>query len=243
MDEEAIRMIVIGVDVHKQSLTAAAVDEAGRLLAERTLPGNEDGLLAWAAALDGDRLWAVEDCRHVTGALERELVAAGEQIVRVPPKLTAPERRAGRKRGKSDALAALAAARAALREPNLDRPRPGEERFRELKLLVVHRDDLVDERRRCQQRLRWHLHQLDATLTIPPGALDRTVQLEQVARARLVEHLVATAAQDQRSEGLIQLWDELLGLRGRAGRDTLPLRVKRCHVRRRSESVLNLRAP
>jgi transposase len=175
-------MIVIGVDVHKQSLTAAAVDETGRLLAERTLCGNEAGLVAWASAFDGDRLWAVEDCRHVTGALERELVAAGEQIVRVPPKLTAPERRAGRKRGKSDAIDALAAARAALREPNLDRPRPGEERFRELKLLVVHRDDLVDERRRCQQRLRWHLHQLEATLTVAPGALDRVVQLERVGR-------------------------------------------------------------
>jgi transposase len=175
-------MIVIGVDVHKQSLTAAVVDERGRLLAERTLAGGEDGLLAWAAALGGDRLWAVEDCRHVTGALERELVAAGERLVRVPPKLTAPERRAGRKRGKSDAIDALAAARAALREPNLDRPRPGEERFRELKLLVVHRDDLVDERRRCQQRLRWHLHQLDPTLTVPPGALDRAIQLERVGR-------------------------------------------------------------
>jgi transposase len=175
-------MIVIGVDVDKQSLTAAAVHETGRFLAERTLGGGEDGLLAWAAALDGDRLWAVEDCRQVTGALERELVAAGEQIVRVPPKLTAPERRAGRTRGKSDAIDALAAARAALREPNLDRPRPGEERLRELKLLVVHRDDLVDERRRCQQRLRWHLHQLDATLTVPPGALDRQVQLERVGR-------------------------------------------------------------
>jgi transposase len=175
-------MIVIGVDVHKQSLTAAAVDVTGRPLAEKTLSGSEDGLLAWAAALGGDRLWAVEDCRHVTGALERELAAAGERLVRVPPKLTAPERRAGRRRGKSDAIDALAAARAALREPNLDRPRPGEERFRELKLLVVHRDDLVDERRRAQQRLRWHLYQLDSTLLVPPGALDRAIQLERVGR-------------------------------------------------------------
>jgi transposase len=159
-------MIVIGVDVHKQSLTAAAVDGSGRLLDERTLAGCEDGLLAWAAALGEDRLWAVEDCRHVTGALEHELLAAGEQLVRVPPKLTAPQRRAGRKRGKSDGIDALAAARAALREPDLDRPRPGEERLRELKLLVVHRDDLVDERRRCQQRLRWHLHQLDPALSV-----------------------------------------------------------------------------
>jgi len=51
-----------------------------------------------------------------------------------------------------------------------------------LKLLVVHRDDLVDERRRCQQRLRWHLYQLDPTLTVPPGALDRAIQLERVGR-------------------------------------------------------------
>jgi transposase len=74
-------MIVIGVDVHKHSLTAVAVDETGRLLAERTLESAEDGLLAWASQLEGERLWAVEDCRHVTGALERELVAAGERLL------------------------------------------------------------------------------------------------------------------------------------------------------------------
>jgi transposase len=118
--------------------------------------------------------------------------------VRVPPKLTAPERRAGRTRGKSDAIDALAAARAALREPNLDRPRPGEERLRELKLLVVHRDDLVDERRRCQQRLRWHLHQLDPALEVPAGALDRAVQLERVGRwlARLEQSVQERIARD-----------------------------------------------
>jgi transposase len=93
-------MIVIGVDVHKQSLRAAAVDQSGRLLAEQTLAGGEDGLVAWAARLSAERLWAVEDCRHVTAALERQLLAAGERLVRVPPKLTAPERRAGRQRGK-----------------------------------------------------------------------------------------------------------------------------------------------
>jgi transposase len=115
-------------------------------------------------------LWAVEDCRHVTRALEQRLLTAGEQLVRVPPKLTAPERRADRRRGKSDSIDALAAARAALREPQLDRPRVGEERYRELKLLVVHRDDLVDKRLRAQQRLRWHLHQLDPTLAVPASA-------------------------------------------------------------------------
>ena len=87
----------------------------------------------------------------------------------MPPKLMAPERRTGRVRGKSDPIDALAVARAALREPRLSRPRPDEERLRELKLLVDHRDDLVDERRRAQQRLRWHLHQLDPTFAVPAG--------------------------------------------------------------------------
>ena len=175
-------MIVVGVDVHKQSLTAVAVDEAGRVLEERTLICGEPSLLAWAARLGEERLWAVEDCRHVTGALERLLLTAGEELVRVPPKLTGMARRTGRERGKSDPIDALAVARVALREPDLPRPRPGEERYRELKLLVVYRDDLVDERRRAQQRLRWHLHQLDASLVVPAGALDRTVWLDRTSR-------------------------------------------------------------
>jgi transposase len=159
-------MIVIGVDVHKHSLTAVAVDELGRAVAERTSAVSGEALLEWADSLQAERLWALEDCRHVTRGLERALLAADERLVRVPPRLTAPERRRGRSRGKSDSLDALAIARAALREPRLEGPRPEEPLLRELKLLVDHRDDLVAERRRCQQRLRWHLHELDA-----PGLL------------------------------------------------------------------------
>ena len=101
-------------------------------------------------------------------------------------------------RGKSDPIDALAIARAALREPRLDRPRAGEERLRELRLLVDHRDDLVDERRRAQQRLRWHLHELDPLLGVPAGALDRPVWLDRVARklARRQQTLQARIARD-----------------------------------------------
>lgn len=192
-------MIVIGVDVHKQSLTAVAVDEAGRALAEVTVAAAPE-LLGWSASLAPERLWALEDCRQLTRALERTLVAAGEGLVRVPPKLMAPQRRAGRTRGKSDPIDALAVARAALREPRLDHPRPGEQRLRELKLLVDHRDDLIDERRRAQQRLRWHLHELDPEWAVPLGALDRGVwldrlgrrlaRLEQTAQVRIARELV-----------------------------------------------------
>jgi transposase len=174
-------MIVIGVDVHKHSLSAVAVDEIGRQLdALETTDGEE--LLSWSKRLGHRKLWALEDCRHVTRGLEQALLAADERLVRVPPRLTAPERRRGRVRGKSDLIDALAVARAALRDPVLDSPRPEEARLRELKLLVDHRDDLVDERRRAQQRLRWHLHELDPTLQVPLGALDRTVWLDRLKR-------------------------------------------------------------
>jgi len=175
-------MIVIGVDVHKHSLTAVAVDEAGRMLDEKTVASADAELIGWASGLGSERLWALEDCRQLTRALEHELLAVGEQLVRVPPKLMAPERRAGRSRGKSDPIDALAVARAALREPRLSRPRPDEQPFRELKLLVDHREDLVDERRRAQQRLRWHLHQLDPSFVVPLRRLDRPLHLDRVGR-------------------------------------------------------------
>jgi transposase len=174
-------MIVIGVDVHKHSLTAVAVDELGRTLAERSGPVERE-IVEWARSLSEARLWALEDCRHVSRVLERTLQDHCERLVRVPPRLTAPQRRRGRARGKSDRIDALAIARAALQEPELDGPRPGEETLRELKLLVDHRDDLVDERRRCQQRLRWHLHELDPGLHAPLGALDRAVWLDRLSR-------------------------------------------------------------
>ena len=116
----------------------------------------------------------------------------------MPPKLMAPERRVGRARGKSDPIDALAVARAALREPGLSRPRPDEQPFRELKLLVDHRDDLVDERRRAQQRLRWHLHQLDPSFAVPAKALDRPTHLDRVGRwlARRKPDVQARIARD-----------------------------------------------
>jgi transposase len=124
-------------------------------------------------------VWALEDCRHVSGPLERFLLGRGERVVRVPPKLMAGARRSGRSRGKSDAIDALAVARAFLREPELPLAfLAGSER--EIRLLADHREDLVCERTRIGNRLRWHLHDLDPALEIPAGALDRYRWLDRL---------------------------------------------------------------
>jgi transposase len=178
-------VIVIGVDPHKQTHTAAAVARAsGELCGERTVKARQQGherLLAWARRLGRERLWALEDCRHVSGSLERFLLARGERVVRVPPRLMGEARRASRERGKSDLIDALAVARAALRERDLPAAQlAGAER--EIRLLHDHRADLVAERTRIQNRLRWHLHDLDPELEIPSGALDRRLWLARIGR-------------------------------------------------------------
>lgn len=176
-------MIVIGIDPHKRTHTAAVLERStGELLGERTVDARERGrfqLLVWARSLDSERVWALEDCRHVSGALERFLLIRGERVVRVPPKLMAQARRGARTRGKSDAIDALAVGRAYLREPELPAAHlAGPER--EVRLLADHREDLVAERTRIQNRLRWHLHDLDSELEIPAGALDRYVWLDRL---------------------------------------------------------------
>src|SRR5262245_3974476 len=141
-------VIVIGVDPHKQTHTAAAVEQAtGELRAEVSVRARLHGceqLLAWARELDGERLWALEDCRHVSRSWYRFLLPRGERVLRVPPRLMGEARRSGREWGKSDVVDARAVARASVREPGLPAARlAGPER--EVRLLHDHRADLVSE--------------------------------------------------------------------------------------------------
>lgn len=179
-------MVVIGVDSHKRTHTAVAADQNGRKLAERTVAATGAGhleLVRWASRFP-DRRFALEDCRHLSRRLSTDLLRAGEAVVRVPPKLMAGARRSSREPGKSDPIDALAVARAALREDlpvaTLDGPE------REIRLLVDHRDDLVAERTRAQNRLRWHLHELDPGNEPPARGLDRAVVLAAL-EAQLAE--------------------------------------------------------
>ena len=122
------------------------------------------------------------------------MLAAGEQIVRVPPKMMAHARDAARTYGKSDPIDAVAVARAALREPGLPAARlEGPER--ELRLLVDHREDLVAERTRTICRLRWNLHELDPFWDPRPRSLTSAKALAGIAgRLAGMEGMVAAIA-------------------------------------------------
>ena len=158
-------MIVIGADTHKGSHALAAVDDGtGKVRGSRQIKAEEPGHLAavrWARELDEERVWAIEDCRSCSRRLEQALLAAGERVVRVPPNRMGASRKGEREPGKSDEIDALAVARAVVKD--------GVERFpvaylneqaMEIRLLVEHRNDLVAERTRTVNRLRWHLLEL-----------------------------------------------------------------------------------
>ncbi|MGO4958529.1 IS110 family transposase [Luteococcus sp. Sow4_B9] len=168
-------MVVVGADVHKKTHTFVAIDHAGRKLGQVTVKATSEGhhkALVWARREYGTDLeWAIEDCRHLSARLETDLLAAGQVVVRVPPKMMAQARKIARTRGKSDPIDALAVARAALAEPDLPRAQH-DDQARELKLLVDRRDTLVKQRTATINSLLWRIHELDPTHEVRPRGLD-----------------------------------------------------------------------
>ncbi|HUO47135.1 MAG TPA: IS110 family transposase [Acidimicrobiia bacterium] len=192
-------MVVFGVDAHKRSHTVVAVDQAGVELDRLTVPATAAGHLravAWAGSFP-DRRWGIEDCRHVSSRFEADLLAVGEMVVRVPPRLMAQTRKSGRQPGKSDPIDALAVARAVLSNPDLPHASL-EGPTRELKLLLDYRESLIRERTAAQNRLRWRLHELEPGFDPPKGSLDRYRTLNQIDQ--LLDHHQGTVADLARRE-------------------------------------------
>nr|WP_300391463.1 IS110 family transposase [uncultured Nocardioides sp.] len=197
-------MVVVGADVHKRTHTFVAVDQAGRELGHKTFDADSAGHLkavAWARERFGaDLVWAIEDCRHLSARLERDLLTAGQSVVRVPPKMMAEQRRIARTRGKSDPIDAAAVARAALREPDLP-VASHDETSRELKLLVDRRDDLVKHRTATINRLLWRVHELEPAWAPKPRSLD-VAKHQRILADRLagVSGIVAELAREELSD-------------------------------------------
>ena len=94
-------------------------------------------------------------------------------------------RREEREPGKSAQIDALAIARAVVKDGVQDFPAAHlDQQAMEIRLLSDHRKDLVAERTRIQNRLRWHLLELCGELeqSLGRGALDRPRQLDRIDR-------------------------------------------------------------
>ena len=148
-------MLVIGLDVHKDSVAAVAVDHAGRQVDSGTFDNTEDGhtsLLAWANAHGACLRVGMEPSGGVARRLAHSLETAGHLVSEVQPRLSRGEAKRLRTRGKTDPSDALAIARVVLREPNLPPVRQAGI-SEDLKLLVDYRDQLFNERTRIANRL------------------------------------------------------------------------------------------
>ncbi|BBX91677.1 hypothetical protein MBOE_33260 [Mycolicibacterium boenickei] len=213
-------MVIVGTDVHKRTHTFVAVNEAGAKLGEKVVPATTAGhhtALQWARSQFGqDLLWGVEDCRNLSARLERDLLSAGQRVVRVAPKLMAQTRACARTRGKSDPIDALAVAHAVLRYPDLP-VAAHDEVSRELKLLVDRREDLVAQRTSTINRLLGRIHELDPARTPKRGALDRAKTRAELGNWLDTLHgLLAELARDELDD-ITRLTDTVNALAARIG--------------------------
>lgn len=158
-------MTAIGIDTHKATLAACAVDNLGRALGEATFansPAGHVAFIAWARSVAADVTVGVEGSSSFGAPFAWSVQRAGFEVREVPPHLSRVERQRTRRPGKSDPGDALAIARVTARETNLP-PVRLPDRTNDLRLLLEAREDLVAESTRTRNRVHAHL------LTLVPG--------------------------------------------------------------------------
>ena len=147
-------MTSVGIDTHKATLAACAVDELGSSIAERTFrndPGGHEALAVWVREVEAGVI-GFEGSSSYGAAAARHLAALGLVVREVPPHLSHRERVRTRRPGKSDPTDALAIARVAAREQKLPPVRLADA-GEDLGLLVRAREELVTEATQVRNRL------------------------------------------------------------------------------------------
>jgi transposase len=196
--------VVIGVDPHKASHTAVAIDTNERPLDRKKVRAARtqiEHLLAWAEPFPA-RTWAIEGADGMGYLLAQQLVASGEHVVNVPATLASRTRLLGTGRtNKSDPNDALSVAVAALRTSGLRQVRPvghGEV----LRLLAKRNTDIGDHRCRVVARLHALLLELD------PGGIAKEINASDVDRF-LAEVHPTTPAEQVRYDLAAELLDDI----------------------------------
>ncbi len=157
-------MLTVGVDAHKRTNMAVAIDAAGREVAlwrgANTVAGWQQ-LAAWAAALDPEARWGIEGAWNYGRGLAQYLVEASATVYEVNARWTAAGRRRARAAGKSDRLDARAVALVVWREASTLPPVAADDATGVVDLLVTERAGIVAESTRLRNQLHQLLLQLD----------------------------------------------------------------------------------
>ena len=176
--------VVIGVDTHVESHTAAVVDaRTGAVLEELTVPTTPAGyqeLVDLAETHSAARVWAIEGTGGHGAGLARHL-AAGHEVV---AELDRPERAKRRHGAKSDPLDAIRAAREALARPVLGTPRAGGDR-QALSVLLAARRSAVEAAGVAQRQL------FSLIIAAPEALRDRFRGATSIQRVRRAARLRA----------------------------------------------------
>jgi transposase len=164
VNEKGIVMTMIGIDPHKATHTAVAVDDDENVIDEFTLGSSStqaERLCDWASGL-GKREWAVESANGLGYLISQQLVAAGETVFDVPPVLASRVRLMGSgKSQKNDPNDARSIAIAALRSDRLAVVEP-DDHVVVLRLLVKRHRDMAKLRNKHCSRLHALLLEVEA---------------------------------------------------------------------------------
>ena len=222
--------VIIGVDPHKATHTAVAIDSDERPLARLDVVAERSQtqrLLAWAAPLGKDRRWAVESADGLGKLLAQQLVAAGEDVVDVPPTLAARVRLLGStKASKNDPNDALATAVAGLGHCGLRAVRV-DDHSAVIRMLVDRYDDLTGLRTQAACRLHVALRELIA------GGAPKRLSADRAARMLRSVRPVGVAEIERK-----RLASELLGDVRRLDREIVTARARVAHAVAKSATTL-----
>jgi transposase len=160
--------VVIGMDPHKRSATIEVMDGDETVLGGGRYGTDRPGYAAMVAYAKRwpVRVWAIEGCQGIGRHIASRLLADGEQVLDVPPKLSARARVFATGQGrKTDATDAHSVALVGTRMAGLRPPLVDDEQLAVLRILVDRRRSLGEDHTRMVSQL----HQLLLEL-IPGGA-------------------------------------------------------------------------
>lgn len=211
--------MAIGIDSHKETLAAAAVDQLGKVIEVRTFTNDPAGhrqTLDWLVALGGSRTVGIECSGTYGAALAWFLMGHAEDVREVPPARAFRERNRQRSTGKSDPVDAVAIARVVARDEHLPIPKRAGLMV-DIRLLNDRREQLVRSRTRLVNQAHRDL------VVLRPGYHSQVKTLrskKSVRRAMALlegDDCVRCELTRQRLEEILRLDDEIYALGKRIG--------------------------